>query len=44
MKQGVGNNVVKIVVVVKVSFDLHSQGSVVVGLLRIWGLGVLNQP
>ncbi len=31
MKQGVGNDVVKVVVVVKVSFDLHSQGSVVGG-------------
>lgn len=28
MKQGVGNDVVKVVVVVKISFDLHSQGNV----------------
>lgn len=37
MKQGVSNEVVKIVVVVKVSFDLHSQDNSVVRLFRYGG-------
>lgn len=44
MKQCVGNEVVQVVVVVKVSFDLHSQGQVGGTILKIWGLALLYHP